>query len=78
MQHNLAITPAPHVRSGATTRRIMQDVCIALAPAGIASVILFGGHAAVIIAVCVLTCVLTEYVYQRLMNQRVTAGDWIK
>ncbi|MBQ6174786.1 MAG: RnfABCDGE type electron transport complex subunit D [Clostridia bacterium] len=76
MQHNLAITPSPHVRSGATTRRIMQDVCIALAPAGIASVILFGGHAAVIIAVCVLTCVLTEYVYQRLMNQRVTAGDW--
>lgn len=76
MQHNLAITPAPHVRSGVTTRRIMQDVCIALAPAGIASVIFFGGKAAVIIAVSVLTCVLTEFLCQRLMNKRVTVGDW--
>ena len=76
MQHNLAITPAPHVRSGATTQRIMLDVCLALLPAGIASVIFFGGHAAVLIAASVITCVVTEYVYQRLMNQRVTVGDW--
>ena len=51
MLKNLAITSSPHVRSSVTTRRIMQDVCIALAPAGIASIVFFGGSAALIIAV---------------------------
>ena len=55
MLKNLAITSSPHVRSSATTRRIMQDVCIALAPAGIASIVFFGGSAAMIIAVSVIT-----------------------
>ena len=73
---NLAITPSPHVRSSVTTRRIMQDVCLALAPAGIMSVVFFGIGAAGIIAASVITCVLTEYLYQRLMHQKVTVGDW--
>ena len=73
---NIAITPSPHVRSSVSTRRLMQEVCLALAPAGIASVILFGAPAAVIIAASVITCVLAEYLYQRLMKQKVTVGDW--
>ncbi len=73
---NLAITPSPHVRSSVTTRRIMQDVCLALVPAGIMSVVYFGAGALGIIAASVITCVLTEYLYQRLMRQKVTVGDW--
>ncbi len=76
MLKNLAITSSPHVRSSVTTRRIMQDVCIALAPAGIASIVFFGAGAAAIIAASVIACVLTEYLYQRLMNRKVTVGDW--
>ncbi len=54
----------------------MQDVCIALAPAGIASIVLFGSNAALLIALSVITCVLSEYVFQRVTHQRVTVGDW--
>lgn len=73
---NIAITPSPHVRSSVTTRRLMQEVCIALAPAGIASVVFFGASAALIIAVSVITCVLAELLYQKAMGHKTTVGDW--
>ncbi len=76
MQKNLAITSCPHIRSRKTTQKIMQDVCIALAPAGIAGIVYFGARAAAIIAISVVTCVLAELVYEKMMNQRVTIGDW--
>ena len=76
MQNNLTISSSPHLRSHDSTRSIMQDVCIALAPAGIASIILFGGAAARIIALAVITCVLSEYFYQKLTGQKSTVGDW--
>ena len=38
----------------------MQEVCLALAPAGIAGIILFGSQAAVLIAASVISAVLAE------------------
>ena len=76
MQKNLAVSSSPHLRDHASTRRIMQDVCIALAPAGIASVVLFGAQSAILIAVAVITAVLAEFVYQKLTHQESTIGDW--
>lgn len=54
----------------------MQDVCIALAPAGIASVVLYGAQSAMLIAVAVITAVLAEFAYQKLTHQESTIGDW--
>ena len=54
----------------------MQDVCIALTPAGAASIWLFGWRALAIIAVSVATCVLSEALYEKLTKQRSTIGDW--
>ena len=54
----------------------MQDVCIALAPAGIASVVLYGAQSAILIAVAVITAVLAEFAYQKLTHQESTIGDW--
>lgn len=54
----------------------MQEVCLALAPAGIAGIILFGTQAAVLIAASVISAVLAEYFYQKLTHQKVTVGDW--
>ena len=76
MQKKLIIASSPHIRDSVTTRRIMQEVCLALAPAGIAGIVYFGVDALKLILISVCTCVLTEYLYQRLMNQNVTAGDW--
>lgn len=73
---NYAVTSSPHLRDKATTQRIMQEVCLALAPAGIAGVILYGLNAAILIAVCVLTCVLSELAWQKLTKQKVTVADW--
>lgn len=76
MQNNFAVTSSPHLRDKATSQRIMQEVCLALAPAGIASIIHFGYQAAIIIAICVATCVLSEFLWQKATKQRVTISDW--
>ena len=39
---NLQISAAPHIHSGASSNRIMQDVVIALLPATVAAVVIFG------------------------------------
>ncbi|MBE5804610.1 MAG: RnfABCDGE type electron transport complex subunit D [Clostridiales bacterium] len=76
MQKSLAVSSSPHLRHKASTQRIMQEVCLALAPAGIAGIILFGANAAALIATCVITCVLAEFAYQKLTKQKTTIGDW--
>lgn len=53
----------------------MLDVIIALVPAMVASVILFGFRAAVVILTCVATCVLSEYLCRRVMKRPQTVGD---
>ncbi len=76
MQNNFAVTSSPHLRDHATSQRIMQEVCLALAPAGIAGIVLYGANAALLIAICVATCVLSEFLWQKLTRQRVTIADW--
>ncbi|MBQ4581159.1 MAG: RnfABCDGE type electron transport complex subunit D [Clostridia bacterium] len=73
---NFAVTSSPHLRDKATSQRIMQEVCLALAPAGIAGIILYGLNAALLIAICVITCVLSEFVWQKATKQPVTISDW--
>ncbi len=73
---NFAVTSSPHLRDKATSQRIMQEVCLALAPAGIAGIILYGFNAALLIAICVATCVLSEFVWQKATKQSVTISDW--
>ena len=73
---NFAVTSSPHLRDKATSQRIMQEVCLALAPAGIAGIILYGFNAALLIAICVATCVLSEFLWQKATKQPVTVSDW--
>ncbi len=76
MQKNLAVSSSPHLRAKDSTQRIMQEVCLALAPAGIAGIILYGANAAALIAVSVITCVLAEFLYQKAAKEKSTIGDW--
>lgn len=69
------LSPSPHLHSGASTRRIMLDVIIALCPAAIASVIIFGWRSALLIAVCVAAAVAGEYICRRIMKRPNTCGD---
>ena len=76
MQKNLVVTSSPHLRSARSTRSIMQEVCLALLPAGIAGIILFGWNALAVIVASVLSCVVSEYAFQRVNHQKILIGDW--
>lgn len=69
------VSASPHTRSPITTKNIMQDVIIALIPAGIYGIYNFGIHAFMVIAVTILACVMTEYLYCRGMKKPSTASD---
>ena len=64
MDQKLQITVSPHIRSSVTTGGIMLDVVIALCPALVAAVWLFGARALYITAICELACVLSELNFQ--------------
>lgn len=76
MMKNIEVTSSPHLRDSISTKRIMQEVCFALAPAGIVGIIQFGFRAAGLMAACVICCVLFEYLFQRISHQKITIGDW--
>ena len=65
---NLTVSSAPHIRSGDTTRRTMLDVLIALIPALIAAVILFGLRALVLTVISAAVCVVVELLYLSLIH----------
>lgn len=69
------VSTSPHIRSTATTQRIMLDVAIALVPAGAFGIYRFGIKALVLMLVCVAGCVLTEYLYELFMKKTVTISD---
>ncbi len=71
----LIISPAPHIESEETISKIMYGVIIALIPAMISAVIFFGSRAVLLLATCVITCVLTEYIFQKVRKKEVTIKD---
>lgn len=69
------VTPSPHILSNRSTQTIMRDVIIALMPALIASVILFGFRTLLIVATCVISCVVFEYLSRKIMKKENTISD---
>lgn len=72
----LFISTPPHIRTNNDTRRIMLDVIIALLPTTLAGVYFFGYRAALTLAVCMITSVLTEFLWQKIAKQPVRIGDF--
>ncbi|MBQ7962729.1 MAG: RnfABCDGE type electron transport complex subunit D [Clostridia bacterium] len=71
----LTVSASPHVRSPKTVPGIMLDVIIALVPALIASVVLFGFRSLLVTAVCVVSCIASEYIARKIMKRDNTIGD---
>lgn len=71
----LNVSSSPHVRDNSSTRRIMLDVCIALLPACIFGVVNFGMRALAVLVVSVITCVVSEYLFEYFMHRPITVGD---
>lgn len=53
----------------------MFDMILALIPAGVAAVWLFGIHALLLIITCVGSCVLCEFIMRKIMKRNLTIND---
>lgn len=74
-QKRLTVGPSPHKHSPDTTTGIMLDVIIALVPALILSVIIFGFRSLLVTAVSVIACVVFEFICRKAMKRKNTIGD---
>ncbi len=72
---NLKISSSPHVRSKDTTSDLMFDVIVALIPATVFGIYKFGAHAGLLVAVCMLSAMLSELIYEKLVRKTVTVKD---
>ncbi len=70
------ISVSPHVRSQNTTKSVMRDVVIALLPTLAFGVYHFGLDALKVIAVSVVTCVLSELLFELLAKKPITVFDY--
>ncbi len=71
----LILSVSPHLRVKTNTTIIMLDVVIALIPALVMSAIVFGLRALLLVAVCVASCVLAEFLFGLLCKKPCTVGD---
>ena len=73
---NFVISSSPHLRDNTTTKRIMQDVCVALLPSAIVGVLFFGYRSAIIILLAIISAVLSEKLYCKISHTYDTTGDF--
>lgn len=73
--NKLILSPSPHVRDSATTTKIMLDVIIALTPVAVLSAVYFGFRALLVLAVCIGTAVLSEFLFEKLCKRENTVSD---
>ena len=71
----LIASSSPHIRSNEDTRSIMLDVCIALLPALVMSIYVFGIQALVLTLISVASCLFWEWLYRKLMKKSCAIGD---
>lgn len=70
------LTISPHIHSGRSTAGIMRDVIIALLPVSVAGVLIFGLRALAVIAVCIISCVGFEALFNLITKKDQTVGDF--
>lgn len=75
MESNLIISPSPQIHAKISTRSMMAWVLIALAPAGIWGIALFGIRAAVVLLTAAASAVLTEFLLNLAAGKKQTIND---
>ncbi len=71
----LVVSTSPHIRSSSTTQRVMLDVIIALLPATVAGIVIFGWLALLNVAVTVAAAVLSEFIFNLIAHKEQTVND---
>ena len=71
----LHVSVSPHIHTSRSTAGIMLDVIIALLPATVAGVLIFGLRALAVVAACIAATVAGEAVFNRIVKKEQTIGD---
>lgn len=73
---SIIVSASPHVHSDRTSKKLMYDVVIALIPAFLISIYVFGISALIATSVAIASCMLFEYLIQKyLLKTDVTITD---
>ncbi len=74
-EHELIVSVSPHVKSDVTTKSIMWWVNLSLLPGFAFGAYYFGPKAIYITALCIITCILSEWAFQKITERPVTISD---
>jgi len=74
-EHPLIVSVSPHVKGEESVSRIMWTVNLALLPAFLMSLYYFGLRALFVIALCIGSAILAEYIFQKTLKKRVNISD---
>ncbi len=72
---NLIVSSAPHIVTESDTTRLMGSVLLALTPAMVASIYIFGFRALLLAVICMASSVFFEYLYNLITHKKQTIGD---
>ena len=73
--NNLVVSSSPHIHTTASTQRIMLDVIIAMLPTAAAGAVIFGWQALLVMAVCVASTVMAEFLFNLIVKKEQTISD---
>ena len=76
MDNLLHLSASPHIHSTHSTKRVMIEVALSLLPAAIAGVVIFGLRALAVIAICIGSAVLSEFLFNIIIKKEQTVGDF--
>jgi len=71
----ITVSASPHIKSGETTATIMTSVIFALMPAFAWGLYIFGFRVLTLTLISVISCVLFEFLFQKIMKKPVTVSD---
>lgn len=75
MSQKLYLSASPHIRTLNTTQSIMRDVIISLIPATVAGTVIFGLRSLLVVAVCIISALLSEGLFNIAICKKQTIGD---
>lgn len=76
MYNSLVVSSSPHIKDKNTVSKIMQKVAISLLPASIFGIYSFGVKAALIIAICILSSCIFDYLCIKLFKRTTSIYDF--
>lgn len=74
--HKYVVSSTPHIRSSEAIDKIMKDVTLALLPATAFGVYFFGLRALIVVAISIASCILFEYLFQKVAKRDTTINDF--